>query len=87
MANRSTRAARQVDAHQRQHQPRGADQRRRPQQPARLTRACAGTPQSPEENTTWWRKVWNFLTSLSGVVTMVLTAVLVYLTYLLVHMH
>ncbi len=45
------------------------------------------TPQSPAANTAWWRKVWNFLTSLSGVVTMVLTVVLVYLTYLLVHMH
>ena len=45
------------------------------------------TPQPSAKNTAWRRKVWNFLSSLVGIVTMVLTAVIAYLTYLLVHQH
>jgi hypothetical protein len=48
---------------------------------------ASATPQPPAENTAWWRTLWNFLNSLAGIVTMVLTAALVYLTYLLVHHH
>lgn len=44
-------------------------------------------PQPPAENTAWWRALWNFLNSLAGIVTMVLTVALVYLTFLLVHHH
>jgi len=49
--------------------------------------AAPATPQPPAKNTGWWRKAWDFLTSLAGIVTMALTVVLVYLTYLLVHKH
>jgi hypothetical protein len=45
------------------------------------------TTQPPTKNTTWLRTIWNFLNSLTGIVTMVLTIALVYLTYLLVHQH
>jgi hypothetical protein len=48
---------------------------------------ASATPQPPAENTAWWRTLWNFLNSLVGIVTMFLTAGLVYLTCLLVHHH
>jgi hypothetical protein len=51
---------------------------------------ATATPQPPAENTAWWRKAGNFLTSLAGIVTMagtVAIAVLTYLTYLLLLKH
>jgi len=48
---------------------------------------ASATPAPPAKKTAWWRTVWNFLASLAGIVIMVLTAVLVYLTYLLLHKH
>lgn len=40
-------------------------------------------PQPSAESTGWWRRTWNFLTSLVGIVTMVGTVVIAVLTYLL----
>jgi hypothetical protein len=47
---------------------------------------ASATPR-PAKKTARWRTVWDFLASLAGIVIMVLTAVLVYLTYLLLHKH
>lgn len=50
--------------------------------------APAPASQQPlAESTSWWRKVWNFLTSLVGIVTMGGTVVIAVLTYLLLLRH
>jgi hypothetical protein len=48
---------------------------------------AAADSQPSAEKTRWWRRVGNFINSLVGIGTLILTAVLVYLTYLLVFKH
>lgn len=48
-----------------------------------LRTPAPANPQPPTESTDWWRRAWNFLTSLVGIVTMAGTVVIAVLTYLL----